>query len=46
MLQYNVTAPLESAAMDSAGPFSNRERGNLYLLPAMGYLNWLKVIKV
>jgi hypothetical protein len=47
MHQYNVGAPFERVAMDIAGPFPQRDRGNRYLLIAMDYFTkWPEVYPI
>lgn len=42
--QYNVESLFERLAIDIAGPFSNIDAGNKYILVAMDYFkNWTEV---
>jgi hypothetical protein len=45
--QYNVVAPFKRIITDRTGPFQESERGNQYLLIAMGYYTkWTKVYTI
>jgi hypothetical protein len=47
MHQHNVGAPFERVAIDIAGPFPRRDRGNRYLLIAMYYFTkWPEVYPI